>query len=185
MTSPLVPENSGVATGRPEARPGLRPDRTLDVRLTVEVADFLYREAELLDERRFDEWLGLFSYDLVYWLPANELEDPRRSVSIVYDDRLRLTERVRRLQRGTAPSLQPPSRTCHIVGNVRVADDGSGGLLVTSRCLVAELRVGREQLYAASVEHYLVDGDDGLRIAEKVVRLSRRDVPLGNLSFLF
>ena len=185
MRSPLAREGSVTAPGRPGARSDRRPDRGTDVLRTVEVADFLYREAELLDERRFDEWLALFSDELVYWLPANELEDPRRSVSIIYDDRLRLTERVRRLQRGTAPSLQPPSRTCHIVGNVRVADDGSGRLSVTSRCLVAELRVGREELYAASVEHQLVDGDDGWRIARKIVRLSRRDVPLGNLSFLF
>lgn len=177
MTAPAVSEGSGTGPARPDAAG--------DVRRTLEVTDFLYREAELLDARRFDEWLALFSDDLVYWLPASEVEDPLRSVSIIYDDRPRLAERVQRLQRGTAPSLQPPSRTCHIVGNVRVADDGPDGLLATSRCLVAELRLGREQLYAASVEHQLVDDDDGLRIAAKIVRLSRRDVPLGNLSFVF
>lgn len=161
------------------------PSRTSDLSRALEVADFLYQEAELLDARCYDQWLAMFADELVYWLPASEREEPKRSVSIVYDDRARLTERVRRLQRGIAPSVQPPSRTTHVVGNVRVSGDGSGVLRATSRCLVAELRVGREQLYAATVEHHLVDGDPGLRIAAKIVRLSRRDVPLGNLSFLF
>jgi 3-phenylpropionate/cinnamic acid dioxygenase small subunit len=165
--------------------PSERPAPTSDLSRALEVADFLFQEAELLDARCYDQWLALFADELVYWLPASEREEPKRSVSIVYDDRARLTERVRRLQRGLAPSVQPPSRTTHVLGNVRVSDDGSGVLRATSRCLVAELRVGREQLYAATVEHHLVDSGAGLRIAAKIVRLSRRDVPLGNLSFLF
>ena len=168
-----------------ETAPAARPATARSHSRVLEVADFLYQEVELLDARRYDEWLAMFDDELVYWLPASEREDPARAVSIVYDDRARLTERVRRLQRGTAPSVQPPSRTTHVVGNVRVSELSSGMLCAASRYLVAELRVGREQLYAATVEHHLVDGDKGLRIGTKIVRLSRRDVPLGNLSFLF
>lgn len=156
----------------------------VDPSVTSRVADFLFHEADLLDERRFDEWLALFCDELVYWLPLSDREDPDRAVSIIYDDRARLTERVRRLERGVAPSVQPPARTSHLVGNVRVVAE-DGGLRATSRCLVAELRVNREQLYAATVEHALVEVAGELRIRRKVVRLVRRDTPLGNLTFLY
>jgi len=151
----------------------------------LSVAEFLYQEAELLDERRFDEWLRLFADQLLYWVPANDDEDPRRAVSIIFDDRMRLTERVQRLQRGTAPSLQPPSHTLHVIGNVRIRDGAAERLLVTSRYLVTEVRLDDEYLYTANVEHHLMEDSGGFLIAKKIVRLSRRNLALGPISFLF
>src|SRR5205814_5944535 len=107
-------------------------------RQRVTVEGFLYHEAQLLDERRFEEWLELFTDDALYWVPEGEEEDPVRRVSIAYDDRRRLHERVLRLQSGFAYAQDPPSRTCHLVGNVRV-QEADGELDVASSLIVAEV----------------------------------------------
>lgn len=146
-------------------------------------AALLYHEADLLDQRRFEEWLGLFAADARYWVPIGDGEDPERVVSIIYDDRSRLAERVERLVRGVAPSQRPPSRTCHLVGNLdaRREDDAWH---VRSRLVVVEYRRGEQSLYAGEVEHLLAPAEDGaLRIRRKVVRLVNSAAPLGNLSF--
>jgi len=151
----------------------------------AQIADFLYEEAALLDERRFEEWLELFTEDAVYWIPqAADAPDPGRDVSIAYDDRRRLHERVLRLSTGFAYSQDPPSRTSHLVGNIRVTGEAHGALEIASSLIVAEVRRGAQHLYAGRVEHALVPAGDGYRIRRKVVRLVNSDVPLGNLTFL-
>ncbi|MBS1887637.1 MAG: aromatic-ring-hydroxylating dioxygenase subunit beta [Actinobacteria bacterium] len=147
--------------------------------------EILYREAALLDAGRFDEWLELFTDDAVYWIPQGEGGDPEHEVSIVYDDRRRMHERVLRLGSGFAYSQDPPSRTCHLVGNVLVEPgEGEGELRVGSKLIVAEVRRNAQNLFAGAVEHVLVPDGEGLRIRRKVVRLVNSDIPLGNVTFL-
>lgn len=146
--------------------------------------EFLYHEAALLDERRFEDWLELFAEDAVYWIPQGDEPDPSRTVSIAYDDRRRLHERVLRLASGFAYSQDPPSQTCHLVANPRVSSAGEDELLVSSNLLVAEVRRSTQNLYAARVEHELVPHGEAFLIRRKVIWLLNRDVPLGNVSFL-
>jgi 3-phenylpropionate/cinnamic acid dioxygenase small subunit len=150
----------------------------------VTPAELLYHEAALLDERRFDEWLALFTDDAVYWVPQGEDGDPARQVSIAYDDRRRLHERVLRLTSGFAYAQDPPSRTCHLIGNVRQTGESDGALQIASALIVAEVRRNTQQLYAGQVEHDLLPEGEGFRIRRKVVRLVNSDVPLGNVTFL-
>jgi benzoate/toluate 1,2-dioxygenase beta subunit len=145
--------------------------------------EFLYHEAALLDERRFEEWLSLYADDAVYWIPQGDEPDPVHQVSIAYDDRRRLRERVLRLSSGFAFSQDPPSRTCHMVTNVRTHAAGDG-LEVTSALLVTEVRRNIQNVYAGRVEHRLVATEDTFLIRRKVVRLVNSDVPLGNVTFL-
>ena len=149
--------------------------------MTVE--EFLYHEAALLDERRFEEWLELFTEDALYWIPQGDEADPVHRVSIAYDDRRRLHERVLRLGSGFAYAQDPPSRTCHLVGNVRV-HEADGELDVASSLIVAEVRRNAQNIFAGHVEHRLLPDGDGYRIRRKVIRLVNSDVPLGNVSFL-
>jgi 3-phenylpropionate/cinnamic acid dioxygenase small subunit len=153
--------------------------------LWLQVSQLLYREAALLDERHYRDWLELFTDDAVYWVPQADGEDPERLVSIVYDDRRRLGERVLRLEGGFAHAQNPPSRTCHVVGNIVVGAEENRDLPVESTLLVAEVRRAVQTMYAGRVEHRLTRADDGgLRIRRKVVRLINSDAPLGNVSFL-
>ena len=146
--------------------------------------EFLYHEAALLDERRFEDWLALYSDDAIYWVPLGDEPDSSRQVSIAYDDRRRLHERVLRLSSGFAYSQDPPSRTCHLVGNVRVLSNGGGEVEVASNLVVAEVRRSVQNVYAGGVEHVLVAAGESFMIRRKVVRLVNSDVPLGNVTFL-
>ena len=72
---------------------------TADFRVLREVEEFLFREADLADNHRFDEWLALWTKDARYWVPSNEEEiDPSRHISVIYDDWKRLDERIFRLK---------------------------------------------------------------------------------------
>jgi 3-phenylpropionate/cinnamic acid dioxygenase small subunit len=149
------------------------------------VSHFLALEAALLDERRFDEWLDLYTEDAVYWVPIRpDQPSPTRDVSINYDDRARLRERVGRLSSEFAHAQNPPSRTCHVVGNVRVGERTADGIAVTSTFVVTEVRRGVQTVYSGFVEHELVERGDTFGIRQKRVRLLNSDLPLGNLTFI-
>src|SRR6478672_6282210 len=93
---------------------------------------FLEREARLLDEEKFDEWLALFTADAWYWVPSEPGQaDPHHTVSLIYDDRRLLETRVRRLASPRMYSQEPRSRTSRIVGNVTIED--AEGRAVTVR----------------------------------------------------
>ena len=77
---------------------------------------FVYREARLLDEKRFDEWYELFTEDGFYWVPlAHDQVDPLDHTSLAYEDRLLLKLRIERLKSPRAFSQQPPSRCHHLL----------------------------------------------------------------------
>jgi 3-phenylpropionate/cinnamic acid dioxygenase small subunit len=162
--------------------------------LSVEEAQrFLVAEARLLDERRFEEWEQLFTDDAVYWVPMDPDRDPRQTVSIVYDDRKRLHERVYRLTRTPVLDQNPPSRTIRLVGNVEVGP-GEGPEEAQVRCnqLIAEMRPGgpgqaglnNPRWLAARCEYRLRRVDGSWRIALKKVVLLDADQPQYNLSFI-
>jgi 3-phenylpropionate/cinnamic acid dioxygenase small subunit len=147
----------------------------------------VYREAELLDEWRLAEWLELWSDEALYWIPAGhapELVDPQRQVSIAYDDRQRLEERVARLESGLAHAQDPRSRVVRLLSNVRVrsVDESSAEL----RCNVAlfESRLGREQTLAGVVDHLLVRNEGGWRIRSKKVSLVQSGNFVRNLAYI-
>ena len=77
---------------------------------------FLIHEARLLDERRFQDWLGLFTDDGWYWVPIEPDQDnPYDTVSLIYDDRRLLETRVRRLAHPGTHAQTPASRTSRII----------------------------------------------------------------------
>ena len=87
----------------------------------------LEREARLLDQLRFDEWLALFAPECIYWVPATVTGgDPRREVAISFDDRRRLEDRIYRLRTGYAWSQAPKSRTVRMISNVEVFASADG-----------------------------------------------------------
>ncbi len=162
---------------------------------TEEAAQFLYREARLLDERRFDEWLALFTPDGLYWAPTDDAAtDPYDKVSLIHDDSLRREERVFRI-RAAPPAQSPESRTLHLVSNVEVEDGARPGeARVFSSQIVYEMRagggnyryleLGEPRSFAIRCEHVLRPDAAGWRIATKKMLLLNRDIPIGNLTFI-
>ena len=150
------------------------------------VEAFLFHEARLADENRYDEWFALWTEDVRYWVPANIDEyDPDEHVSILYDNRDRLQDRIDRLKSGGAWSQEPQSRMRRLISNVQLEPPARPDEMVAvSNFVLGELRHGREAVYFAQQTHRLRLTAGGLRMAEKKVLLVKNNEPLHNLSFL-
>lgn len=150
-----------------------------------EAEDFLYQEARLLDEGRYDDWFSLLTEDAIYWMPCNgEGIDPNREISLVYDDYRRLGDRIQRLNSGLAHAQSPPSRTRRIVSNVQIeqAVDRHGS--VVSSFLLYELRQSRQRIFAGRYHHHLRFENGRWQIASKKVVLVNNDEVIDNLTFI-
>ncbi len=81
-----------------------------------DLIDFVLREARLLDERRYEEWNGLFTDDAIYWVPLvpNQPEGLDHT-SHLYEDKLLRELRIERLKSPRAFSQQPPTRCLHLL----------------------------------------------------------------------
>ena len=158
-----------------------RPELELtDVATRDECRRLLEREARLLDEGRFEDWLALYAEQCVVWVPAAERPgDPRREVTVFFDDRQRLQDRIFRLRTGKAWSQVPASRTVRLVSNVEVFR-AAGRLMVRSNLVLHELRAGETRMLAAWCAHRLAGG----KIEAKQVNLLERDQSLRNPSIL-
>jgi p-cumate 2,3-dioxygenase subunit beta len=156
------------------------------VRLAAE--EFLIEEAALLDRWRLDEWLALFTEDATYVVPATDRPDadPRRALTLIDDDHLRLTWRVNRLKSRHAHREFPYSRTRRIVSNVRVAGIRGEEVDVEASVVVYRYRHGRADQFVGWYRYTLVTGPDGFRIRRRRAHLDpERLSPNGALSMIF
>lgn len=149
------------------------------------VESFLYREARLMDHHAYDEWLALWTDDALYWIPCNEDDiDPERHVSIVYENRRGLEDRITRLKSGAAYAQDPKSRLSRVVSNVEIEQSTEGELTVYSTFNVTALRRRRMDTFAGRAVHKLRPDGDGFKIAYKKVLLINNDAVINNLTFL-
>lgn len=172
---------------------------THDARTTVErqhaVEQFLFREAELLDTWRLRDWLGMLTDDVTYRVPIRihkEVGDTGDRVTGVMADSFHLDEsrtslemRVERIETGFAWAEEPPTRTRHLVGNVRVGDEDDRGLAVRSNLLLYHTRWDRPEYTVLSAERHDLLRQDGDRwlLAHRWAVLDNTVVPTLNLSF--
>lgn len=147
------------------------------------VEQFLYREARLADEHRYDEWEALWTDDALYWVPIGDDPDPESQVSYIYDNRARLSSRIRQLKTGRRHSQAPQSRLRRVISNIEVEDRGDE-LTVTSNFVLVEARRGVLTTWAGQAVHRLRRAGEDFRIAGKTVRLVNSGDPIPNLAFL-
>jgi 3-phenylpropionate/cinnamic acid dioxygenase small subunit len=146
----------------------------------------LEREARLLDQLRFDEWLALYTPECLYWVPTTpEGGDPRREVAISFDDRRRMEDRIFRLRTGYAWSQAPRSRTVRMISNVEVFATGHEAVrMVRSNLLISEFRVDGTRVLSGWCGHRLVQQDGRWLIAVRQVNLIDCDQNLRNPSIV-
>ena len=147
----------------------------------AEVVRFIYREARLLDEKRFDEWYELFTDDAYYWVPlAPGQTDPLAHNSLAYEDKLLLKLRIERLKQPTAYSQKPASRCLHVLQapDVEKADDG---FIARTAFIYTETKGDESQRYAATAWHTLVSSTGSLRIKLKKVEILNADAALPSI----
>src|SRR5580692_6878577 len=147
---------------------------------------FLQHEAQLLDDGRFDDWLGLFTPEAWYWVPSEPAQaDPVETVSLIYDDRRLLETRVRRLASPRMYSQEPRSRTSRMIGNVSIEGTGKGVATVRSKFIMIEYRREQQRLFGGTALHRLVQADGRIMIAWKRVDLVNCDAPLDGITIPF
>ncbi len=164
--------------------------------LQYEVEQFLYREAALLDERRFHEWLTLLTDDVEYWMPIRSTrargdeadEFARLGEAAFFDENKEyLEERVRKLDTGLSWAEDPPSRTRHLVSNVRILEQRPDGeLLLTCNFVVYRTRLATdEDLWVGRREDTLRRVDGAWKIAKRHIYLDQVVLQSKNLSIFF
>jgi len=150
-----------------------------------QIENFLYREARLMDEHAYDEWLALWAEEALYWVPCNADDiDPQRHVSIIYDNRPSLEDRIERLKSGVAYAQEPRSRLRRVVSNVEIEEGENGEITVYSNFNLTELRRSRQDTFAGRTIHKLRPQGTSFKISYKKVLLVNNDEVIDNLTFL-
>lgn len=150
-----------------------------------EITQFLYREARLQDEHRFEEWEALWTDDAIYWVPANgEDTDPERAMSILYDNRSRIGLRIRQYLTGKRYAQLPVSRLRRVIGNIEVLGEEPGGTRVAANMLLYESHRRGQIMWAARNDYLLRRVDGQWKLASKKVALVNNDAPLTTMAFL-
>ena len=147
------------------------------------VEQFLYDEADLLDNPDLDNWIKLYSDDGTYWMPVLEGQvDPINHVSIFYDDRVMMEVRRRNFVHPRAASKDHKVRSSHIIGNVRLqGSNDKGDLVVTSNFQVLVFYRNEQRAYGGQYEHHLVADGDSYKIRHKKVSLINCEAPQRSL----
>jgi 3-phenylpropionate/cinnamic acid dioxygenase small subunit len=174
-------------------------DRITRLLLTQEIAQFLYTEAEILDERQYDEWLDLLADDIRYWMPMRrnvKYGDTTREFTRETDDinwfdegKDTLIRRVRQIQTGIHWAEEPRSRITHMVSNVQLLTATSDAvvareLAVKSRFLIYRNRVETEtDILVGKREDTLRRTGDGWLIARRKIILDQNVLLSKNLTF--
>lgn len=168
---------------------------TKNLALWLELTQFYSREAWLLDERRFEQWLELFAEDLLYFMPrrknvsrrdaARELSAPG-DLAFLEEDKRYMRMRVARLESGMAWAENPPSRTRHIISNLLVDEHDDGTVTAKTAFLIYRSHLEIDtSFFAGSREDTLRPEGDGWKIAKRVIILDANVLPDKNLSVFF
>lgn len=163
--------SSNMSKDLPE-HPALR-----DVVLQSRIAQFIYRELNLLDNQQWQDWLDLFAEDAVYWAPAtHDQPDPYSHVSLIFDDDLLRKVRVARYETPYAFSLQPFPRSSHLVSNVLLEKNAQGEMPddvinVSARFLMTEFQKDTPIHYSGAYHYELLPqaGDFKIKLKKAIL----------------
>jgi 3-phenylpropionate/cinnamic acid dioxygenase small subunit len=176
-------------------------DRLARALLKQEIEEFLYGEADLLDERRYDEWLALLAEDVRYWMPMRrnvkvddlerEFTREGRDISWFDEGKDTLTRRVRQIQTGIHWAEEPVSRISHLISNIQLIEVNPSAaepteVSVRCRFLVYRNRVETEtDILVGKREDLLRRAGPGWQIARRKILLDQNVLLSKNLTFFF
>lgn len=148
------------------------------------VQGFLFREAQLLDERRLREWLDLFTPDAEYWVPyAWGQNSPRDHVSLYWETVPLLRMRIERLEHESTASQLPASRVNHHLSNLMVDGNPAGPIHARAYLLYVEYRRDEQRTFSGRCTWQLQPHGESFLIAHKRVDLLNADQDSGHLRF--
>lgn len=153
----------------------------------IDIEDFLYAEAALLDEYKFDEWLALFLPEAHYSVPALDVREmnSQDSLYLIADDMARLTSRMRQYTGRAMWVENPPSRTRRMVTNVRITATTDSEVHVAANFVVYRIRNDVVDPYIGRYEHVLVPAGNGFRFRDRKAILDLEALrPFGKVSII-
>jgi benzoate/toluate 1,2-dioxygenase beta subunit len=161
--------------------------------LQFEVERFITFEVGLLDDRKFEEWMALFDDDGRYWAPTTIGQDsPLDQVSIFFDDKTLMTQRITRLRHERIHSQSPHSRTLHMVSNIKIVPERSpdNGVYAQANFLMVEFRPsvpeGVQRVFAGVYDYDLRRVPDAaFKVRNKKATLINCDSTFSPLSLYF
>lgn len=168
-----------------------------DLLLAREVEEFLFREADTIDSRYFEEWLALFTDDIRYWVPIRKnlpfnrrFEDSTddHQAAWIDDNRMTLAARVYQVMTKVHWAEEPLSRVSHLVSNVYVdrVEQGARGeeVVVKSKLLVHRSRMEEAgEMIVGKREDRIRRTDDGMKICWRKILIDQATLSAKNLSF--
>jgi len=163
-----------------------------DARAVTDLAErdafrmLLEREARLLDQLRYEDWLALYTPECIYWVPSTpKAGDPRREIAVMFDDRRRLEDRIYRLRTGFAWSQAPASRTVRLITNVEVFAVARDDVrMLRSNFLISEFWGDETRILTGWTGHRVVQQGDAWKIQAKQVNLLECDQSIRNPSII-
>jgi benzoate/toluate 1,2-dioxygenase beta subunit len=159
---------------------------SIGTNLIYQVEQFLYHEARLLDEKRWDDWLALFTVDGMYWVPLIHAQtDPLHHASLFYEDAMLRQMRAKRLQEDRVFSQQPPGHTVRLIGNTTVERVDENGVLIVARSNLnlLEWRKSEQRVLGGQQTHELERHENTFKIRLKRVDLVNCNAPQEALQF--
>lgn len=170
--------------------------------LQREIEAFYYHEADLLDDRRFEEWLDLLTDDVTYFMPLRrnvkygaqqQLENSTEGLDAAWFDEGKhtLTQRVAQIKTGIHWAEEPLSRVRHLVTNVQITGNATGAgeareLEVKSRFMVYRNRVDDEtDIFVGQRTDRLRQSGNGWKVAARVILLDQSTLLAKNLTVFF
>lgn len=151
------------------------------------LSEFVYHEARLLDEKRFDEWYALLTDDVRYWMPLTRGQpDGETHTSLFYEDKLLLKVRVERFRHPNAFSQQQPSHCQHVLQHpqVEVFDEGTHNYVTRTPFMYVETQLDNQLILAGVTYHHLTVIDGALRIRLKKIELVNCEAALPSIQLL-
>ena len=188
MSETATPMTSSTTTRTPTDSELLSVPEGWDPR---EVEQFLYREARLADENDYDSWEALWTDDALYWVPAGGADiDPLTRVSVIYDNRNRISTRMKQVKTGKRYAQAPPSNLRRLISNVELLGgrrnrDGGIDLEVGANFLAFESRARGNELWGGRTTYRLRrDAAGSIWLAYKKVVLVDNELAIPTLGFL-
>lgn len=151
------------------------------------LVDFVYHEARLLDEKRFDEWYELFTDEARYWMPLTRGQPNGETLtSLFYEDKLLLKVRIERMRHPNAFSQQQPSFCQHVLQapGLEISDPDANRYVLRTPFMYFETRLDHQLMLAGVTWHHLVALDGVLRIQLKKIELVNCDAAFPSIELL-
>ena len=138
-----------------------------------EIEQFLFREADLLDAWKLDEWLQLLTEDATYSVPTtdNNEGDNKNSLFLIADNYERIKARVKRLSDKWSHAENPRSRTRRFITNVQIQDQSDDKIEITANFIVYRMRYGFTDAYVGKYYYTLVNQNGELKIQSRKAAL--------------